>query len=316
MGIDFFLVGGPKSGTTSIHQYFMHHPEVFVPQCKEPNFYASDLPNIRGRISNHSDYKKLFDHKQKSKFIMGECSPTYLMSDAAHAEIYNDHPEAKIIAILRNPVDLFFSEHSQLLFSMYEDITDPLKAWKTQGKREHISEKQFFYKELKLLDYKKTCSHYHNVKKYLELFGEEKVLILLFDDIKSHDKFLKRICEFLKIEYLTNIPFESINKRKTHNNNFLIRLLIHPRNKFLSKLHSWARTLIATSNIQLIRQLDTIARYLISKLSKEEKIKISSNSWFKVYDDLKDEIESVENLLGRKLPNWHLPPCQRNNHTS
>jgi len=93
-------------------------------------------------------------------------------------------------------------------------------------------------------------------------------------------------------------------------------LLIHPRNKFLSKLHSWARTLIATSNIQLIRQLDTIARYLISKLSKEEKIKISSNSWFKVYDDLKDEIESVENLLGRKLPNWHLPPCQRNNHTS
>jgi len=109
---------------------------------------------------------------------------------------------------------------------------------------------------------------------------------------------------------------ESINKRKTHNNNFLIRLLINPRNKFLSKLHSWTRRLIATSNIQVIRQLDTIARYLISKLSKEAKIEISSDSWFKIYNDLKDEIENVENLLGKKLPNWHLPPSQRNNHTS
>ena len=68
--VDFFIVGAPKSGTTALYSYLSTHPDIFLPQHKEPNFFAEDYPNLGGRLKTFGEYEKLFSNHHKK--IAGE----------------------------------------------------------------------------------------------------------------------------------------------------------------------------------------------------------------------------------------------------
>src|SRR5665647_751711 len=109
---DFFIVGAPKCGTTAMNNYLAQHPDVFMAQ-KEIHYFGSDL-KMRVKVSE-SEYLNYFQNAEEKKLI-GEASVWYLFSEKAAAEIKAFSPQAKIIIMLRDPIDVLHSLHSQHLF--------------------------------------------------------------------------------------------------------------------------------------------------------------------------------------------------------
>lgn len=118
---DFFIVGAPKCGTTSMCNYLDQHPDIFISNPKELNFFGADLTPPPRKITLE-EYLSHFQDSQAK--ICGEGTPFYLLSQAAGQEIKALNPDAKIIIMLRDPVALIYSLHSQLLFGSSENVAD------------------------------------------------------------------------------------------------------------------------------------------------------------------------------------------------
>ena len=111
---DFFIVGHHKCGTTALYQMLRCHPQIFMPELKEPKFLASDMParleppaaSPLPRTLEH--YLELFS-KADPRQRAGEASPSYLTSRTAAQTIAQLQPEARIIAILREPASFLRS---------------------------------------------------------------------------------------------------------------------------------------------------------------------------------------------------------------
>ncbi len=136
MGVkpNFFIVGAPKCGTTALYEYLRPHPNIFMPELKEPHFFAKDLGTYP-RIKTLEDYTGLFAGSTPEHLRVGEASVYYLRSSVAIANIHGFNPDARIIAMFRNPVDMVYSLHSQLLYWSEEIEPDFETAWRLQERR-------------------------------------------------------------------------------------------------------------------------------------------------------------------------------------
>src|SRR5437667_5641216 len=101
---NFFIVGAPRCGTTALYTYLRQHPDIFLPETKEPHYFNRDM-NSGGAIRDHKEYLSLFAGAQ-GRARVGEASVYYLSSAYAAREISKVCPGAKIIVMLRNPVDV------------------------------------------------------------------------------------------------------------------------------------------------------------------------------------------------------------------
>ncbi len=120
---NFFIVGAPKCGTTALYEYLRPHPSIFMPRHKEPHYFASDLGTYPF-IKTLDDYRRLFDGAGPQHLRVGEASVYYLRSTTAIANIRAFNPDAKLIAMFRNPVEMVHSLHSQLLYVAEENESD------------------------------------------------------------------------------------------------------------------------------------------------------------------------------------------------
>src|SRR3954468_20052709 len=108
MDPDFFLVGAPRRGTTALCNYLRMHPEVFVCSPKEPTYFGRDL--APKRFPTLESYRALFANTGSATRV-GDGSVAYLASDSAAEEIHAFNPNAAILIMLRNPVELIYSLH-------------------------------------------------------------------------------------------------------------------------------------------------------------------------------------------------------------
>ena len=130
---DFFIVGAAKCGTTSMYRYLRKHPEIHMPPTKWINYFNADL-RCATNCPDRETYRRHFAGVRDEKRV-GEASESYLYSTQAAAAIRRSCPSADIIIMLRNPVDMMHSLHSQLLFSGVEEIEDFREALKAEPLR-------------------------------------------------------------------------------------------------------------------------------------------------------------------------------------
>jgi Sulfotransferase domain len=179
---NFLIVGAAKCGTTSLYHHLRQHPQIFMPDLKEPMFFM----DWEGGVVSLKDYRALFDNAQGEKAI-GEASTAYLYAEEAPGRIKELLGNIKIIMILRNPADRAYS-HWHYLFEVRkrgeklpfkealkrepERMKDP--AFRNQRENWHTA---FYYFNRGL--------YYNQVKRYYEHFGKENVLIHIFEDFKT-----------------------------------------------------------------------------------------------------------------------------------
>ncbi len=125
---NFFIVGAPKSGTSALAKYLGEHPHVFMCSPKEPGFYSSDIGS-EPKYNSEDSYLKLFSAAREYHLAIGEASTQYLRSHAAAARIMTRYPNARLVVMLRHPIEVVQSWHSQLLLSYVEHTEDFETAW-------------------------------------------------------------------------------------------------------------------------------------------------------------------------------------------
>ncbi len=167
-----------------MNNYLQQHPQIFMPERKEFHYFGSDIKTRHARITKQH-YLSQFAPALHEKRV-GEASVWYLYSQNAAKEIYDFCPSANIIAMLRNPVDMLYSQHSEFLFNGNEDITDFETAMKAEADRKQgrrIPESAFY---IASLYYRETVDYAKQIKRYFNVFGRENVHVIIFDEFESN----------------------------------------------------------------------------------------------------------------------------------
>jgi hypothetical protein len=177
---NFIIIGASKAGTTSVYHYMKQHPQIFMCPVKEPRYLAytgeqNDEPpgllNITYfPIKTLEEYLDLYKGV-KDELIIGEASPIYLASPAAAGRIKELMPEAKMLAILRNPVETAFSMHMML-------VRRNIIPYKSGDDFSRV-----FTKDSPIV----TEGFYHqHLKHYLAFFSKEQIKIHLYNHFKQN----------------------------------------------------------------------------------------------------------------------------------
>jgi hypothetical protein len=180
---NFFIVGAPKSGTTALYSYLSKHPEIFMCRPKEPQFFASDIRGDRRNVNTLSEYLALFHDAQGT--VVGEASTCYLGSQCAAGCIKQFCPEARIIVMLRNPIDVMYAEHSERLFDGTEHIVDFAAAVDSRELR-YCRFDPFKGQPAVALTYRELTRFSVQVRRFIEVFGRCKVHIIFYDDFAAN----------------------------------------------------------------------------------------------------------------------------------
>jgi hypothetical protein len=203
---DFFIVGHAKSGTTALYEMLRRHPQIYMPDGKEPWFFASDMAlRIQPRRvgvppATLEEYLTLFAGARPEQLI-GEASSSYLWSRTAAAAIARVRPDARIIAILREPASFLRSLHLQLLKNHVESEQDlrkaiSLEALRREGKR--IPRRSH---RPQLLQYSDHVRYVEQLRRYHDLFGPEQVLVLIYDDFRTdNEETVRAVQRFLAVD--------------------------------------------------------------------------------------------------------------------
>jgi Sulfotransferase family len=186
---DFFVVGQPKSGTTALHDMLRTHPQIFLPESKEPWFFADELhertpPRPGGTPSSLAEYTRLFAAAATDQRV-GEISPLYLWSRTAAERISRVRPDALIIAILREPASLLRSLHLEFVQNYVELEADLARALALEPERRagrSIPRHTYWPKALL---YSEHVAYVEQLRRYRERFGAERMLVLIYDDFRA-----------------------------------------------------------------------------------------------------------------------------------
>jgi hypothetical protein len=203
---NLFIVGAPKCGTSSLHDYLDQHPDVFMSRTmKEPDFFCTDLTiNESRRKRTLDDYLSLFSEAAGKKRI-GESSVWYLVSTDAAKNIHAYDPAAKIVIMVRNPVDAAYSLHGQFIWSCNEDILDFERALDAEEDRRAGRRIPDTATSPDGLQYTRVFSFHEQIERYYDTFPRGQVKVIVFEDFTKDTPGVYRET----LEFLGLAPFEA-----------------------------------------------------------------------------------------------------------
>jgi hypothetical protein len=159
-------------------------------------------------------YLELFKDATDEK-IVGESSTGYLYSKSAAREIANFNPDAKILMVLREPVDFIHSFHSQLLRSANENEPDFHTALKLEESRKKGQNIPFTATYPENLFYIDQARYTEQVKRFLDAFDSQNVKVLIYEDLRADNmRIFREILEFLQVDPEFTPQFQDVNKTR------------------------------------------------------------------------------------------------------
>jgi len=301
---NFFIVGTAKAGTFSLYEHLKQIPKIWMSKVKEPKYFAPFLCNKFGylRTEDKKEYLDLFKDA-KNSLAIGECSTIYLRDPGAAKLIHDQIPHAKIIISLRDPIETIYSLHLMNLRRKYakKNFHDVIKI---------SLQNNYEFKE-DLFDLKSSL-YYEDVKRYLDVFGKNQVKIIIFEEWNKNTKqTVQDILNFLQVDFELGVDFDDVPQNQYYDikpKGRLSQIIIDNKTTF-----QIARKIIPKSERRFLERT-----FMINKKDKKEK---SFNVFKKLLyeiktekpemnpqdrelliDSYKDDVENLENLLGRKLP--------------
>jgi hypothetical protein len=196
---NLFVVGQPRSGTTSLYEYFDDHPDFFVPYIKETNYYSHYVKSRHGPGGlNFMDYLMYFVDAEQ-EIIRCDISPFYLSEPGVALNIFRDVPDSRIIMILRDPLELITSK-----FNLDHHIAKPgeIDNWIMKGIEQYYAG----YPRWQHDSFATSLFHCRiasQVQEYFRYFGKNQRCVFIFGEMIQNQKdAYARICDFLGIRFL------------------------------------------------------------------------------------------------------------------
>lgn len=208
---NFFILGAPKCGTTSMSEYLRSHPNVFVCTPKEPHFFSPEFKSYH-HAQTAEEYIALFSNAADCHEIRCDASTTYLWSDSAIDEISASFDEPYCLVMVRNPVDLAYSLHMENLMSFNESEPDFELAWDLQSERRAGRAIPSTCLGPEVLQYKKVASIGTQMHRVMRLVSPERLHVIFYEDFCSNTKRVyDQLLRFLNLPGDERIDFHVAN---------------------------------------------------------------------------------------------------------
>ncbi|HUB35261.1 MAG TPA: sulfotransferase [Solirubrobacteraceae bacterium] len=216
---DFYVVGQYKCGTTALYEMLRGHPQIFMPRFKEVWFHSREMRVHRKQLRRNrrpetlQEYLSLFAAARPEQRI-GETTPSYLLCAAAAGRIAELTPDARIVAILREPASYLRSFHLQCLSNYTETEKDLRKALALEGpRREGKRIPPHAARPAELL-YSDHLRYVQQLRRYETLFGRERMLVLIYEDFRADNAAtVREILRFLEVD--ESHPIETVEANPT-----------------------------------------------------------------------------------------------------
>lgn len=295
---NFFIVGAPKCGTTALSEYLKEHPQVCFSYPKEPHFFATDLPSYRV-VTRESDYlERCFGHCHPRCSAVGEGSVYYLFSKDAIPNLLEFNPHSRVVVMIRNPVDLVYSLHSQFLFNFFEEEEDFERAWALQEPRREGRCIPRGCHEPRLLQYREVAALGTQLRALMQVVRRDRLRVILFDDfVDDTRRVYERVLRFLDLTPDDRSSFSPANPSSRHVSRALGHALQNPP-RWLMRLAGRVKRRLGIRSFGIgerLQELNTrprprppLPRPLRTRIVKE----------------FEDEIALLERLCGRDLSHW------------
>jgi hypothetical protein len=290
---NFFIVGAPKCGTSSLYEYLRGHPEVFMP-AKEPHYFSTDF--YRPLRITEAEYFALFA-RGRHRPRVGEASAEYIYSPAACASIKAFEPAARIIIMLRNPVDMIYSAHAERIWNGREDLDFEAALAAEPARRRGLRLPSHPY-PVEALFYREMGQYSRHVRRYLDTFGRRQVHIVIFDDLAADTAAcFREVCDFLDVGAAFEPAFRVHNPYKQPRIRSLPRLL-----QTMTPVRGWLRQLAPVSVRAAlswgVRVLMDVNTRIPSRPQMRPELRRELQEWFL------PDVEELSNLIGRDLSHW------------
>lgn len=281
---DFFIVGAPRCGTTALYTYLGDHPEIFMSPIKEPNFFADYLGEHR-RVRTWPEYLECFAGVLGEKRI-GEASVSYLASHTSARVIKEFSPLARIIIMLRNPVDVMYSMYYLRRSSNLEDQPSFAAALNSDACGRKVAQ----------LTYRERAMFATQVERYITVFGREKIQFIIYDDFKADTRgVFQNTLRFLGVCGVCERKLHMISGNMRVRNKFLWGLLRRPPEPLRRVIHP----------ITSRRFRSAVGRYLLGLNAVEEpRPPMEPELRNRLRKEFAPEIDQLSTLLDRDLTAW------------
>lgn len=296
---NFFVVGAPKSGTTAMAYFLSQHPDVFMLYRKEAHFFGSDLEKVPHSffVLDRDRYLSLFREADGAP-RQGEASVMYLMSRNAAREIADFDPQAKVIIMLRNPVDMLPSYHSQLLWGAYEDIPDLEQALAAEADRRQGRRIPRCTMMRDALYYREVVRYADQVARYVDALGPDNVQVIVYDDFAADT--LGTYRETLRF---LGIRTDFVPRLRRVNENKVVRSF---------RVAQWLQDPPPAMDLLLGLLPDRLRYWFVGKLQRlntryVKRVPISARLRAILQAEFEPEVLRLEALIGRPLPAWRSP---------
>jgi hypothetical protein len=216
---DFFIIGHEKCGTTALDLMLKEHPQIFLPDVKEQRFFAPELRGAKGnrrgldatRPHTFERYREVFAAAGAEQLV-GEASPQYLRSHDAARRIAEVRPDARMIAILREPASFLRSYHLQWVQNSVESQRDFAKALALEPARRRGTRIPRRCKVPQNLFYSDHVRYVEQLQRFHAVFPAGQILVLIYDDFRRDNAAVVReVLRFLALD--ETIPIEPIETK-------------------------------------------------------------------------------------------------------
>lgn len=314
---NFLIIGAAKAGTSSLYQYLKQHPQIFLPVRKETNFFAFEGKQLRFNgpaddiFINHRSvtciegYKKLYT-KAASFVGIGEVCPLYLYSSDAPLNIRKHIPKAKIIVVLRNPIDRAFSAFCHMIRDLrensvrFEDAIN-LESQRIENNWEHI------------WHYTRMGFYFEQLSRYYSVFPKHNIKVYLYDDLLSHPAVvINDLFNFLGVdnEFVPDMSIRyNVGSERANLKSFFLHLLRPEIYRLCATGGEVEDVLITARNIWSVcrflapRTLPIISNKFFGRLLKVQQnlSKENRDCLIRIY---KSDILLLSKLINRDLSSW------------
>lgn len=293
---NFFIIGAPKCGTSSLYHWLSRHPKVFTTDIKEPHFFAEELKSRRVRTLNR--YEELFKNATNNHLAIGEASTGYLFYQEAVTRIENRYSDVKYVVMLRNPTEMAKSLHEQEIQCGTEHVRDFESAWRLSPERRRGRRVHFGCEDPKRLDYMNRCSLGSQLERLLDTVPKRRVLIIFLEDIKENSKKeYERCLRFLGVPTDGRLKFPVKNESKGVKYPKLRRFI-----RAAGKLRDSAKRMVGMDNSLGVGLME-IVNNKGSGNRKNENIKDSFE--IEINEYFEKEIEKISSITGINSNHWN-----------
>lgn len=291
---NFLILGAAKAGTTSLHYYLNQHPKIYMSKVKEPRFFALEGEKLNfqnpDNLINHTsitdlgEYQKLFADVSTETAI-GETSPLYLYSPKAVERIKHYIPQAKLIVVLRNPVERAYSCYTHLVREGYEPLSFEAGL---AAESERIANNWAH-----LWHYRQAGYYYQQLKRYCDYFSTEQIRVYLYEDLSQDSvSLVQNVCRFLEVEdnFVPDLTRQNVSGI--------------PKHRVLHNLVNRGNVVRKALQQVLPQQLRTNVAQSIREWNLQDKTPLSPMVAHQLKQQYKEDILKLQDLIQRDLSPW------------